>query len=140
MAGTSDREQGGDTVQKGKMLIVDDQLGIRMLLSEVFQDEAFETFTAENGTEAIEHAYRNKPDIVLLDMKLPGMNGLEIYREFKHIIPEAKVVIMTAYGEMNLVEEAINMGASHYFLKPFDIFDVRDKVKELIDGTTSYRN
>lgn len=116
------------------MLIVDDQIGIRLLLAEVFKDEDFEILMAENGKEAIEHAYKNRPDIVLLDMKLPGMSGLEIFKKFKTIIPDTQVVIMTAYGEMEMVEQAIDMGASYYFLKPFDIFDLKDKVSGLFEG------
>ncbi len=116
------------------MLIVDDQMGIRMLLAEVFRDEDFEIFTAKNGEEAIEHAYKSRPDIVLLDMKLPGMSGLEIFKKLKTIIPDTKVVIMTAYGEMEMVEQAIDMGASYYFLKPFDVFELKDKVSGLFEG------
>ncbi|HHU69750.1 MAG TPA: response regulator, partial [Thermoanaerobacterales bacterium] len=64
----------------------------------------------------------------------PGMSGLEIFKKLKTIIPDTKVVIMTAYGEMEMVEQAIDMGASYYFLKPFDVFELKDKVSGLFEG------
>lgn len=114
------------------ILIVDDQSGIRLLLKEVFMNEGYRTVTAENGMEALEKAKEFFPDLVLLDMKIPGMDGIEILKKLVKERCEVKVVMMTAYGQKNLIEESIAWGAARYFTKPFDVFLVRDAVKELL--------
>lgn len=115
---------------KAKVLIVDDQYGIRMLLNEVFQQEEIETFQAANGIQAIECVQNEKPHLILLDMKIPGMDGLEILKRVKEIDPNVEVIMMTAYGELNLIEKAKKLGAFMHFSKPFDINEVRLTVKE----------
>ena len=71
-------------------------------------------------------------DGVLLDMKIPGMDGIQILKKLKEKWPELPVMMMTAYGELNLIQEAMDLGASLYFTKPFDIFEVRDAVTNLL--------
>lgn len=121
----------------GKVLIVDDQYGIRILLKEVLQKEGYETFLAANGMQAVEIVSEQKPDLVLLDMKIPGMDGIELLRKMKEVDPEIRVLIMTAYGELDMLKEATNLGALTHFSKPFDINKVRNLVKEYIAGPTS---
>ncbi len=122
----------GSLVIVKKLLIVDDQQGIRLLLNEVFKREGYETFLAANGIEALDIAERIKPDGVLLDMKIPGMDGIEILKRLKSKMPEVPVVMMTAYGELDLIQEAMKLGAAHYFTKPFDIYEVRDAVNAML--------
>jgi two-component system response regulator (stage 0 sporulation protein F) len=122
-----------------KILIVDDQMGVRRLLHEVFKNEGYKTYMAENGREAVEYANEKRPDMVLLDMKLPGMNGLEIFEKLKEIIPDAIFIMMTAYGEMESIQKAMNMGAVCYFLKPFDIIELKEKVAKLFESENSKR-
>ena len=81
-----------------KILIVDDQFGIRILLNEVLQKEGYHTFQAANGVQALEITKKHSPDLVLLDMKIPGMDGIEILKRMKSIDPDIRVIIMTAYG------------------------------------------
>lgn len=116
-----------------KILIVDDQAGIRILLNEVFQREGFQTILAANGLEALQ-LFGEHVDGVILDMKIPGMNGLEILQHIKEKKPEIPVMMMTAYGEQDLINTAMAMGAVGYFTKPFNIFTVVEEVKKaLID-------
>ncbi|GKU83692.1 response regulator [Niallia sp. NCCP-28] len=117
---------------KGKVLIVDDQFGIRILLNEVFQKEGYQTFQAANGVQALEILTKNEPDIVLLDMKIPGMDGIEILKRMRKLNPDIRVIIMTAYGELDMIQEAKDLGALTHFAKPFDIDDLRDAVKKYI--------
>ena len=113
------------------LLIVDDQAGIRLLLNEVFTKEGFETRLAANGAEALQSVTEKEPDCVLLDMKMPGIDGVEVLKRLKKDWPHIPVIMMTAYGEVELTEEAIKNGAERYFTKPFNIYEVRDAVKEI---------
>ncbi|SDB86254.1 response regulator [Shouchella lonarensis] len=112
-----------------KILIVDDQAGIRMLLTEVLSHEGYETFEAGNGQDALRIQSEHHIDIVLLDMKIPGMDGIEILKQMKKHDPAICVVMMTAYSEQGIVNEALQHGARDIFSKPFDIEDVRKMVR-----------
>ncbi|WP_054705756.1 response regulator [Bacillus sp. JCM 19041] len=113
-----------------KVLIVDDQFGIRVLLTEVLQKDGYEMFQAASGKEALLIQETENISIVLLDMKIPGMDGVEILKRLKEKQPEIKVIMMTAYGELNMVNEALENGALSYMAKPFDIEDVRQVIRK----------
>ncbi|GMA63573.1 response regulator [Alicyclobacillus fastidiosus] len=117
-----------------KVLVVDDQFGIRVLLQEVLQREGYEIFQAPNGTTALEIVQREQPDLILLDMKIPGMDGLEILRNIRKLELDTKVIMMTAYGELDLIQEAMEMGALAHFTKPFDIDELRQAVKDQLQA------
>ncbi|WP_050616618.1 response regulator [Bacillus testis] len=116
----------------GKILIVDDQFGIRILLNEVLQKEGYETFQAANGVQALDIAEKYSPDLVLLDMKIPGMDGIEILKRMKAKDQGIAVIIMTAYGELDMIQKAKDLGAITHFAKPFDIDDIRSAVKKYL--------
>lgn len=113
-----------------KLLVVDDQYGIRVLLNEILQKDGYAVFQAANGVQALSIVQDENPELILLDMKIPGMDGLEILRRIKATHPEIKVIMMTAYGELNLINEAMELGAVSYFSKPFDIDDVRQVIRD----------
>jgi two-component system response regulator (stage 0 sporulation protein F) len=113
----------------GKILIVDDQYGIRILLNEVFQKEGYQTYQAANGFQAIDIVKKDRPDLVILDMKIPGMDGIEILKRVKEIDKDIKVILMTAYGELDMIQEAKELGALSHFAKPFDIDEIRKAVR-----------
>ena len=121
----------------GKILIVDDQFGIRILLNEVFHKEGYQTFQAANGIQALEILTNHSPDLVLLDMKIPGMDGNEILKRMKQIDPDIKVIIMTAYGELDMIQQAKDLGAITHFAKPFDIDDIRSTVRKYVPVQSS---
>ncbi|MET3211058.1 UNVERIFIED_CONTAM: two-component system response regulator (stage 0 sporulation protein F) [Paenibacillus sp. PvR008] len=127
-------------MEKKKVLIVDDQNGIRILLMEVFGSEGYETFQAANGKIALEIVEKEPPDLVLLDMKIPGMDGLEILKHLKTMNPNIKVIMMTAYGELDMIKEATELGALMHFTKPFDIDEMRIAVNKQLrgDGTSHF--
>lgn len=115
------------------LLIVDDQPGIRLLLEEIFKTTGIMTALASNGKEALEIVQKQNPDCILLDMKMPGMNGVEVLREIRILSPDAIVMMMTAYSEIELLEDANKLGIDQHFTKPFDIFEVRDSVLKRLD-------
>ncbi|MCL6452725.1 MAG: response regulator [Alicyclobacillus sp.] len=116
-----------------KILVVDDQFGIRVLLEEVLHQEGYEVFQAPNGQVALEIVRTQSPDLILLDMKIPGMDGLEILHNIRKLGVDTKVIMMTAYGELDLIQEAMEMGALDHFTKPFDIDELRKAVKSYLD-------
>lgn len=120
-----------------KILIVDDQFGIRILLTEILQSDGYTLFQASNGMQALEIVEEHEPDLVLLDMKIPGMDGLEILRRIKEIKPATEVMMMTAYGDLNMIKEAMRLGAQKHFIKPFDIDEVRKEIRESFSLTNS---
>jgi DNA-binding NtrC family response regulator len=113
---------------KAKVLIVDDEPEICKLFSKVLSKEGYEVLTAGRGTEAIEKVQKEEPKVVLLDIKMPGMDGMETLRRLKETSQETSVIIVTAHGSMDSAVEAIKLGAYDYVTKPFDI----EKIKILI--------
>ena len=116
------------------VLIVDDQRGIRLLLEELFKREGYVVKLAANGLEALQEIKREQPDCVLLDMKMSGMDGIEVLEKIKKDWPNVPVIMMTAYGELELTNRALELGAVKYFTKPFDIYEVRDAVSEIFEN------
>ncbi len=115
-----------------KILVVDDQFGIRLLLQEVLGRDGYEVFCAGDGMGALSILVSEKPQLVLLDMKIPGMDGIEILTNIRKHDPHLKVVMMTAYGELDLVKEAAALNAVGHFAKPFDIDELRQFIAQLI--------
>jgi len=112
----------------GKILLVDDEPEVLELLSVVLEDEGFRILLANNGEEAIAQAKKEEPQVVLLDIRMPDLDGVEVLRRIKEINPATGVIMMTAYGAMDTVVEAIQLGAYDYLTKPLD----EEKVKVLI--------
>jgi DNA-binding NtrC family response regulator len=103
-----------------KILIVDDELFMRSILTKVIKSAGYNTVGAENGREAISLFKKINPDIVLLDYKLPDMNGLEVLHELKKLRNDFNVIMLTAHGNVKDAVKAIKLGAYHYLTKPFD--------------------
>ncbi|WP_240376197.1 response regulator [Bacillus piscicola] len=119
-----------------KILIVDDQYGVRALLRELLSRDGISIWEAASGTEAIEALVQMNPDIVLLDVKLPGMDGVEVLKEWnrKQRASRTTFILMTAYGELESVDKAEGYGAASYITKPFDIHAVKKEVEAHLPG------
>jgi two-component system response regulator (stage 0 sporulation protein F) len=116
---------------KGHILIVDDQKGVRRLLEELFKKEGWQVHVASDGKEAIEQVDALKPDMILMDMKMPNMNGLEASQKILEKHGDINIIMMTAYGEMEIVKKALDAGVKKCITKPFDIMDLRNMVNQL---------
>jgi len=102
------------------VLIVDDEKNYPPILSAVLVDEGYETFTANNGFAALEIIKNSDVDLVLTDMKMPLMDGIELLERIKAIDPDLPVIMMTAHGTVEKAVEAMQKGAYNYILKPFN--------------------
>jgi len=101
------------------ILIVDDEKNYLIVLRAVFEEEDFEVLTAMSGNEALEMIHNNQIDLVLTDIKMPGMDGMELMRHIRQINNHLPIICMTAHGTVEKGEEAVKQGAHTYIFKPF---------------------
>src|SRR5690242_6122958 len=102
-----------------RVLIVDDERLILEVLSEHFRPD-FDVETAPNGADALDAVLRHRPDVVLLDINMPRMNGIQVLKDIKQIDDSITVIIVTANEQVQLAAEALKNGAFGYVPKPFD--------------------
>ena len=104
-----------------RILIGDDEQELVNFLAEEFKDRGLDVDTALNGLEAVESVMAKSPDIVLLDVRMPGMDGIAALKKFKDINPVLKVVMMTAFQDEKIMEQARALGAIDYIKKPVSL-------------------
>jgi len=121
---------------KTNILVVDDLRSIRLTLGGTLEDKGYNVVTAENGYQAIEAARKTHFNIIFMDIKMPGINGVQTFREVKRIDPNAAVVMMTAYSVEDLVREAMEEGAYAIVYKPFDFNRIIAIIEELLHEKT----
>ena len=114
------------------LLIVDDDISILETIGDVFQDKGYNVAMVENGQRAIRLVKRRYFDVVLMDIRMPGIDGLETYKEVKRIIPTAAVIMMTGDSKEELVKKAIEEGAYTIIYKPFNVKKVIKIVEEAL--------
>ncbi len=102
-----------------KLLLIDDEEGIRKLLSISLRNEGYDVITAENGKRGIELFEQEAPSIVLTDIKMPGMDGIDVLRRIKKINPDAEVIVITGYGDMENAVKSIHLEASDFITKTY---------------------
>lgn len=112
-----------------RVLLCDDSPQIRELVRIVLELEGNEVVSeAENGREAVDEAERLQPDVVLLDLSMPVMDGLEALPEIKRVAPEARIVVLSGFDNDRLVSQALALGADHYVPKGGDPDEIVDAV------------
>lgn len=102
-------------------------------LKKVLVKEGFEVISAENGEEALEIFKREEPDLVILDLKMPKIDGMEVLRSIKETNPKTPVIMITAHGSTDLAVEAMKIGALDYISKPFDIEELRVIIRKALE-------
>ena len=115
------------------LLIADDEPNIRRVLEALFTKEGYTVLMAENGRKAMELASANAIDILISDLIMPDINGVELLQKVKQIHPHCSAVIVTAYGSIKSAVEAMKLGAFNYLTKPFDIDEVRIIIKKALE-------
>jgi len=115
------------------VLIVDDEKNIRLTLSQALESLELETDTALNGEEALDKLSQNEYGLMLLDLKMPGMDGMEVLRQVRQIKPAIRVIIITAHGTIDSAVEAMKLGAVDFLQKPFAPKEIRDLVSRVMN-------
>ena len=121
------------------VLIVDDEKNIRLTLALALEKLNLPVDTAVNGEEALKKLTEKSYALMLLDLRMPGIDGMDVLRRIPEIRPEVKVVIITAWGSIEAAVEAMKLGAVDFLQKPFDAEDVRELVSSLLDQATQAR-
>ena len=126
-----------EAVPDAKVLVVDDDPVIVKLLQVNFEMEGYTVVTANDGAEGLERARAEHPDIVLLDIMMPKMDGLEVTRALKadEATKSIPIILLSAKAQSSDVQAGRDMGADDYLTKPFDPLELLDRVSELL-GTT----
>lgn len=119
---------------KHRILVVDDEVEICDLLQSFLAQEGYHVFTATNGVEAISLGKQNELDLALLDIKMPGMDGIEVFRKLKEVRKDMGVIILTGYGTLGTAKEAMRLGAYDYLTKPFDLGLVKNIIQEALEN------
>src|SRR5919204_851940 len=104
----------------GRILIVDDEQSVRDVLSEYFTEQGYNVATAESGKEALAVLQGFRPDLVLLDVRMPGLDGVEMLRRLRQVAPAVAVIMVTANEDVALARDTLKLGALDYVSKPFD--------------------
>ncbi len=115
-----------------KLLIVDDELGILEEVKEYFIEEGYGVHTADTGKDGIDLLAELQPDIMLLDMKLPDMSGIEVLKACKEISPHTKVIVATGYVDQKIIDQAERLGRDIFLQKPFNLESLKAEIDRLL--------
>jgi two-component system, response regulator, stage 0 sporulation protein F len=117
-----------------KILIVDDEEHIRYLYSEELSDAGYEVITAENGHLLLEKIEKEKPDLVVLDIKMVDYNGLDLLQDIRNKFYDLPVVLCTAYDTFK--EDMKSIAADYYVIKSFDLSELKSKIAMALEAST----
>ncbi|ODS30584.1 MAG: putative two-component response regulator protein, partial [Candidatus Scalindua rubra] len=123
-------------IKQINILVVDDEPGIRTTLAGILEDEGYNVVVAEDGYKGIETVKKTNFKIAFVDLKMPGINGIETFKEIKRISPDTIVFLMTAFFDEDLLKEAVKLGAQAILYKPLDIDLILRVIKEDVSKTT----
>ncbi|MBL0226420.1 MAG: sigma-54-dependent Fis family transcriptional regulator [Geobacteraceae bacterium] len=118
---------------KTRILVVDDERSMREMLSILLEREGYEAVEAKNGQEALELFETSLFDLVISDIQMPGINGIELLARIKKLAPEVPVLMITAFATAEQAVDAIKLGAFHYFTKPFNNDEIRALVRNALE-------
>jgi DNA-binding response OmpR family regulator len=119
-----------------RILAVDDEKNIRLMLDECLSSEGYTVETAVSGEHAVEKFAQSAYDVVLLDMKMPGLDGIEVLRRLKHMANDVPVIMITGYGSIETAVETMKLGAVDYLRKPFTPAEIRAAVAAVLQRRT----
>ena len=120
--------------QKKRILVVEDDEGMRSLLRDFFEEEGFEVETAEDGAKVVPRLIKSSFDLVITDIRMPGLSGLDIVPTLKQIQPGVAVLVITAFGGKDVRYRTLARGADAYLEKPLQLEKLKTLVNQLISS------
>lgn len=108
----------------GKILLIDDEPELLALMKEMLEDEGYQVFCALNGAAGVHLNEKENPDLIILDLRMPGMDGLETLRQIRKTDGEVRVIILTTYGSVESIKAAASLNVNEYLSKPFENRDL----------------
>lgn len=118
--------------KKARILVVDDERAMREAMRDWLSEDGYEVGMAEGGKEALDAVHGSPWDVILLDLKMPGMDGMEVLRGIKALETDAEVIMMTAYATVDTAVQAMKEGAFDYLVKPFDPDELEIQIKKIL--------
>lgn len=115
------------------ILIVDDEEAVRLSLSEALKGDSYEIIMAADGEEALEKIQSAQPDLMLLDIKMPKMDGIEVLKRYKKIKDDLVVIVLTAFGDMQTALMCGRVGVAHFIEKPFNVKQLKKEIKSSLE-------
>lgn len=119
-----------------QVLVVDDEAIVVSLIRDTLEDEQFRVRTASAGHQALELLRQEPVDLLISDIRMPGMNGIELARAARELLPDLAVIFVTGYADLNSAKDAIQQGAYDYIMKPFDLEEMRTAVQKALKRKT----
>lgn len=116
-----------------KILVVDDEEDVRLFLQDFLSERDFDVFAAGNGEEALQITSKEQPEIILLDLMMPGIDGLEVLERVRKQFPKIHVIMITALNDETRIARAKKLGAYNYILKPFSLSYLETELMGLIE-------
>jgi len=117
-----------------RILIIEDDDEMRSLLKDFFEEEGYESASVSNGSEAIHKLVRESFDLIITDVRMPGLTGLDILPGIKKLQPQAPIIVITAFGSEEVSRRALERGATVYLEKPIHFHQLRTLVHEMISS------
>lgn len=114
------------------LVIVDDEPGIVEEVKCFFEEEGHKVFASDTGEEGIQLIRDHKPDLLLVDMKLPDISGLRVLSASKEISPKTKTIVITGYVDQSIIDEAEKLGRDSFLQKPFDLETLKNEVDRVL--------
>lgn len=120
-----------------KILIIDDDHSIRETLEMFLREKGYDVATSEDGEKGLASVQRERPDIVILDIRLPGMDGLEVLRRIKEKEEGIHIIMITAYHDTETTKHAMKLGAYEYIHKPLDADEFEIAIEKVVDNLSN---
>ncbi|MEX0736582.1 MAG: response regulator [Bacteroidota bacterium] len=120
--------------QKNRILVVDDEDALRTVLSSELEGEGYKVASAADGSEAIEILKKDEFDLILLDIKMPNVDGFEVLKFVKETHPDTKVIMLTGFADLKNAIESKKLGAEDFVSKPYDLVDLLTTVERVLSG------
>jgi putative nucleotidyltransferase with HDIG domain len=127
---------GGSMTASGpaRILVVDDEAAVGELLVQVLQRAGHQAVSALNGLQALDLLAAQQPDLMVTDLRMPGMGGMELVEHSRALHPDVDIMVLTAHATLESAIQALKLGAQDYIIKPFDVRDLTDKVNRCLTG------